>query len=273
MLVTFPLPASAHRPDVEVAAQLRAAGFVRAQLDGAVVRLDADDAERRVREAAEVLVVVDRLAASEASRGRLADAVATAFNEGEGIAVGLANGSRRRFSEHPACSRCGTPAPVLTPALFSFNNPRGACPTCNGFGAVLEYDEALIVPHPERSLREGALSPWTMPRYDKKRRALAAIKAAEPMALPERVEDLKAERDKLIGEGYTVIGTTQYTGKYPEAVELKAQAKRIGANRVIYSTTYIPPQPGSWNFSWGYWGGSVGTGGSGYDVTIVFLGR
>ena len=88
-----------------------------------------------------------------------------------------------------------------------------------------------------------------------------------------RVEDLKAERDKLIGEGYTVIGTTQYTGKYPEAVELKAQAKRIGANRVIYSTTYIPPQPGSWNFSWGYWGGSVGTGGSGYDVTIVFLGR
>src|SRR5437870_3498171 len=66
ILITFPLPQSAHRPDVEVAAQLRAAGFVRAQLDGAVVRLDGPDVERRVREAGEVLVVVDRLPASEA---------------------------------------------------------------------------------------------------------------------------------------------------------------------------------------------------------------
>src|SRR5213593_4753143 len=147
ILMTFPLPQSAHRPDVEVAAQLRAAGFVRAELDGAVTRLDEPDAERRMREAREVLVVVDRLAASEANRGRLADAIATAFGEGEGVAVALENGDRRRFSEHPTCSSCGTPAPALSPALFSFNNPRGACPGCNGFGAVLEYDESLIVPN------------------------------------------------------------------------------------------------------------------------------
>src|SRR5437899_11100813 len=87
VLVSFPLPASAHRPDVEVAAQLRAAGFVRAQLDGVLARLDPPDAEQRVREAQEVLVVVDRLPASDATRGRLADAVATGFNEGEGVAV------------------------------------------------------------------------------------------------------------------------------------------------------------------------------------------
>src|SRR5205823_11855554 len=93
----------------------------------------------------EVLVVVDRLPASEGDRGRLADAVATAFNEGEGVAVALENGDRRRFSEHPTCSHCATAAPALTPILFSFNNPRGACPGCNGFGAVLEYDESLIV--------------------------------------------------------------------------------------------------------------------------------
>ena len=92
--VTFPLPASAHRPDVEVAAQLRAAGFVRAQLDGVLARLDPPDAEQRVREAQEVLVVVDRLPASDATRGRLADAVATAFNEGEGVAVVEGGGDR-----------------------------------------------------------------------------------------------------------------------------------------------------------------------------------
>src|SRR5213593_2684776 len=166
VLVTFPLPPSAHRPDVDVAAQLRAAGFVRAQADGALFRLDEPDVERRVREAAEVLVVVDRLAVLEANRGRLADAVATAFSEGEGVALALANGDRRRFCEHPTCSTCGAPAPTLSPILFSFNNPRGACAGCNGFGAVLEYDESLIVPDPRRSLAEGALDPWTKPRYE-----------------------------------------------------------------------------------------------------------
>src|SRR6266576_4726430 len=172
VLITFPLPASAHRPDVDVAAQLQAAGFVRAQLDGVLVRLDPPDAEQRVREAREVLVVVDRLAASDATRGRLADAVATAFNEGEGVAVALDNGDRRRFSAHPTCSNCGTAAPALSPILFSFNNPRGACPACNGFGAVLEYDESLIVPHPGKSLAQGALAPWTKPRYEGRRRIL-----------------------------------------------------------------------------------------------------
>src|SRR6266851_8277396 len=108
--ITFPLPTSAHRPDVDAAAQLRAAGFVRAQLDGVLARLDPPDAEQRVREAQEVLVVVDRVQPSDATRGRLADAVATAFNEGEGVAVALDNGDRRRFSSHPTCSNCGTAA-------------------------------------------------------------------------------------------------------------------------------------------------------------------
>jgi excinuclease ABC subunit A len=172
VVVSFPLPASAHRPDVEVAAQLRAAGFVRAQVDGETVRLDEDGAEQRVRSGQEVLVLVDRIAPTEENRGRLADAVATAFSEGEGIAVAMSNGDRRRFSEHPACSACGCAAPLLTPTLFSFNNPRGACTSCNGFGAVLEYDESLIVPDPRRSLADGALDPWTKPRYEGRRRLL-----------------------------------------------------------------------------------------------------
>ena len=183
LLVSFPLPQSAHRPDVEIAAQLRAAGFVRAQVDGETVRLDEEGAEQRVRSGKEVLVLVDRIALTDENRGRLADAVATAFSEGEGIAVALNNGDRRRFSEHPACSACGTAAPVLTPTLFSFNNPRGACPTCNGFGAVLEYDESLIVPDPRRSLARGALDPWTKPRYEGRRRLLRETARARGIGL------------------------------------------------------------------------------------------
>ncbi|HEX9704735.1 MAG TPA: excinuclease ABC subunit UvrA, partial [Gemmatimonadales bacterium] len=209
--VAFPLPASAHRPDVAIAAQLRAAGFVRAQVDGSVMRLDQSDAERVVRDAREVLVLVDRVAPAETSRGRLADAVATAFNEGEGVALALMNGHRRRFSEHPACSTCGAAAPTLGPALFSFNNPRGACATCNGFGAVLEYDESLIVPDPRRSLREGALDPWTKPRYEGRRRLLRETARARAIPFDRAWAQLdKAHRHFLLHDQ-----AVRYVGVFP----------------------------------------------------------
>src|SRR5438876_5280878 len=219
VLITFPLPQSAHRPDVEVAAQLRAAGFVRAQLDGVLVRLDGPDAEGRVRQAGEVLVVVDRLPTSEANRGRLTDAVATAFSEGEGIAVALENGDRRRYTAHPTCSHCGTAASALVPTLFSFNNPRGACPGCNGFGSVLEYDESLIVPDPSRSLAGGALDPWTKPRYEGRRRILreAARASAIPFDAPWR--DLP-ERDRH----FLLHGARgRFLGMFPFLVRLEAK--------------------------------------------------
>src|SRR5213083_867354 len=126
-------------------------------------------------------------------------AIATAFSEGEGVALALNNGDRRRFSEHPACSACGCAAPLLTPALFSFNNPRGACPTCNGFGAVLEYDESLIVPDPGRSLVEGAIDPWTKPRYEGRRRLLRETARARSIDFDASWRDIPArERHFLL---------------------------------------------------------------------------
>ncbi|MGH7606071.1 MAG: excinuclease ABC subunit UvrA, partial [Gemmatimonadales bacterium] len=216
-IVAFPLPPSAHRPDVDVAAQLRAAGFVRAQVDGTVVRLDEDGAAARIREGTDVLVLVDRIAPSDANRGRLADAVATAFSEGEGVALALTNGRRSRFSEHPTCSACGAPAPGLTPTLFSFNNPRGACPGCNGFGAVLEYDETLIVPDPARSLVQGALDPWTKPRYVNRRRLLRETARARNVPLDAPWRDLPAhDRTFLL---HNVGG--RYLGIFPFLARLE----------------------------------------------------
>lgn len=94
------------------------------------------------------------------------------------------------------------------------------------------------------------------------------------------VENVTTETERLVREGYTVVGRTDYSGKHPEAVELKAQAKRAGANHVIYSSRYVPPAPaapGSWHFRFGQGFGSGGTGNpenSGFnDVHIVFLGR
>src|SRR5438270_2195923 len=217
--IAFPLPASAHRPDVEVAAQLRAAGFVRAQLDGTVIRLDQPDAEQRVRKAEDVLIVVDRLPAAEPNRGRLTEAVATAFSEGEGVAVALENGDRRRFSAHPTCSGCGTAAPALTPILFSFNNPRGACPGCNGFGAVLEYDESLIVPDPRKSLARGALDPCTKPRYEGRRRILREAARAKGIPLDTPWRDLDGHARHFLLNG----ARGRFLGMFPFLERLEAK--------------------------------------------------
>jgi excinuclease ABC subunit A len=199
--ITFPLPPSAQRGDVDVAGQLRAAGFVRALADGALLRLDEPAGEPALRSAAEVLVVVDRVAPAAASRGRLAEAVATAYAEGDGVSIAVRNGTRRRFSEHPTCSACGTAAPALVPSLFSFNNPRGACPGCNGFGAVLEYDESLIVPDAGRTLAQGALDPWTKPRYEGRRRLLRETARARRIPVDVAWRDLpEAARHFLLHE-------------------------------------------------------------------------
>jgi excinuclease ABC subunit A len=219
ILITFPLPPAAHRPDVDTAAQLVAAGFLRARVDGDLLRLDEPGADARVRAGTDVLIVVDRLVRPDP--GRLADAVATAFGEGEGVAVALLGETSRRFSAHPTCSACGTPAPVLTPALFSFNNPRGACPGCNGFGAVLEYDESLIVPDPERSLARGALDPWTKPRYEGRRRLLRETARAKGIPADRPWRELSDSHRRFLLHGGA--GAGRYLGIFPFLERLEAK--------------------------------------------------
>ncbi len=193
--IAFPLRRSDEVTHEVIVENLRAQGFLRVSVDGEVKHLD--DVDRELVDltfARELLVVVDRLAAEQSARGRIAEAVATAFREGDGDCAvilasalgGAAPPARLHFTERFECPNDGTRAPVPTPQLFSFNSPRGACQRCNGFGATLEYDEALIVPYPERTLRDGAIDPWTKPRYENKRRALAEFAKREriPMDVP-----------------------------------------------------------------------------------------
>src|SRR5437868_6192383 len=106
---------------------------------------------------------------------------------------------RWRFTERFECANDGTRAPSPTPQLFSFNSPRGACSRCNGFGATLEYDESLIVPYPDRSLRDGAIDPWRMPRYENKRRALAEFAKRERIPTDVAWQKLsEQQRHKLL---------------------------------------------------------------------------
>ena len=209
--VAFPLVLSPEVTHEVVVENLRAQGFVRVSVDGAIKHLDDLLTETiDVTFAKELLVVVDRLVVGDDARGRLADAVGTAFREGDGDCVILFNepvatsltpkpSTRLRFTERYECANDGTRAPTPTPQLFSFNSPRGACERCNGFGATLEYDEALIVPYPNRTLREGAIDPWTKPRYDNKRRALAEFAKREGISIDTPWERLPAAaRAKLL---------------------------------------------------------------------------
>ena len=178
--------------------------------------------------AREVLILVDRLVVAAASAGRLADAVGVCFTEGDGDCVilladpaaisdqsvwstartphssdaaGRRPGNRLAFTERFECPDDGTRAPTPTPQLFSFNNPRGACPTCNGFGATLEYDIALVVPDAERTIAAGALDPWTKPRYENKRRALAEFCKKEGIPLDKPWRALGADQQHRLLEG------------------------------------------------------------------------
>ena len=193
--VAFPLKLSSEVTHDVVVENLQAQGFLRVAVDGTQRHLEELPAAKiDLTRARELLVVVDRLAVTESLESRLPDAIGTAFGEGDGDCVilfaspiapgpGAALVGRLAFTERFECPDDGTRAPSPTPQLFSFNNPRGACVTCNGFGATLEYDESLIVPYPDRSLRDGALHPWTMPRYENKRRALAEFAKRERISM------------------------------------------------------------------------------------------
>ena len=227
--VTFPLRLSDEVTHEVVVENLRAQGFVRLVIDGSVIHLDELMSRAvDVTFAKQLLVVVDRLAVSQDASGRLADAVGTAFREGDGdceivftepvqTELTPAPSTTLRFTERYECANDGTRAPAPTPQLFSFNSPRGACNRCNGFGATLEYDETLIVPYPTRTLREGAIDPWTKPRYENKRRALAEYAKREGISMDTPWQKLPAAaRTKLLN-----AKSKGYKGIFPFLVDLE----------------------------------------------------
>ena len=206
--ISFPLPPVARLTHDAVVENLSALGFVRVLIDGNPHRLDELPQGLDLTKAGELLVVVDRLEATTATAGRISEAVATAFQEGEGVAVAVRDAGRLRFTRYPACSACDTPAATVTPALFSFNNPRGACSTCNGFGATLEYHESLIIPDPERSIEDGAIDPWTKPRYESRRRMLLEFARSLGADASRPWSKLKAahRRELLFGKKGRYVG-------------------------------------------------------------------
>ena len=148
--------------------KLKSEGFVRVRVDGEVHSLDTPPTlEKNKRHTIDL--VVDRLVVKDGLRKRLADSVELALRHGGGrlsVAVvgGPAEAEERRFSTMAVCPDDKISLPPLTPQLFSFNSPQGACPTCSGIGSVDYFEPDLLAPNKGLSLRQGAVIPWKKPR-------------------------------------------------------------------------------------------------------------
>jgi excinuclease ABC subunit A len=142
--------------------QIKRQGFLRVRIDGTIALLDdpLPQLDRNLHHTIDI--VVDRLVVRPDMASRLTDSIETALAHTEGlVGVQLVDGEQLVFSERLACPDCGTSCPELTPRLFSFNSPQGACPACDGLGMHLEFAPDLIVPDPARSLLEGAITAWS----------------------------------------------------------------------------------------------------------------
>lgn len=140
--------------------ELRKKGYVRVRVDGQIKELEeAIVLEKNKKHNIEV--IIDRLIVRENIESRLADSLETALDLGDGLVIiQELGGGEELFSSSFSCLRCGFSFEEISPRLFSFNSPYGACPHCGGLGLTLEFDPELVVPSPELSIAEGAIHPW-----------------------------------------------------------------------------------------------------------------
>jgi excinuclease ABC subunit A len=201
-LILYPLPITAATTVQGLMANLLAEGFVRVQVRDEVHTL-APGLALDLAGLSQIAVVVDRLVLEERQRSRLAESLETAFVKGGGKAlVDIRGDTTWRLSDQFHCLPCGRIFERPTPLLFSFNNPRGACPACKGFGNILDYDVNLIIPDPHKSLAEGAIEPWTLPRYVRHYNdELRQLARREGMDLRRPFQQLSAEQQHKVLHG------------------------------------------------------------------------
>src|SRR5271169_4045093 len=209
---------------------LRKRGFNRLFQNGQVFEFSTPESLLEVNFSEPVFGLVDRLVVSADQRSRIVDAVEIGYREAGEVIFETArrdgNGDgetpqRLRFSQRFECKNDGSRYDEPEPRLFSFNNPYGACPRCQGFGNTIDFDLDLVIPNKGKSLNEGAIEPWTKPKYrplftDLKR---FARQADIPLDVPWY--ELSAEQQKLIVDGARGFGGIRGFFQYLERKKYK----------------------------------------------------
>ena len=179
-------------------------GFARGRVDGEVIEL-TDKVDLARYEQHTIEVIVDRLVRRPGIERRLTDSLETALKLAEGVAEveivsreGELEGETLTFSQHLACPTCGRSYEELAPRNFSFNSPYGACEKCDGLGTTYEVDPDLIVPNPDLSIGEGAITPWAGGRSQYYSRLVESAAEEHKVPLDKPWSKLTAKQRKLI---------------------------------------------------------------------------
>ena len=201
VMILAPVIVGRKGENAELFEDLRAQGFVRVRVDGEVYELDAvPKLDKNKKHSIEV--VIDRVKVRADMQQRLAESFETALRHAEGraIAVEMDSGKEHWFSAKFACPVCSYSLPELEPRLFSFNNPMGACPKCDGLGEITFFDPSRVVAHPELTLATGAIKGW-----DKRNQfyfqMLLALGEHYGFSLETAFEDLTEEVRKVVLHG------------------------------------------------------------------------
>ncbi len=225
LLLLAPVVSGRKGTHAELFGQLKKEGFVRVRVNGEIRSLDQEIVlEKNKRHTIEA--VIDRLVVKPGIAGRLSESVETAIKLADGflLAVDADNKKETLFSEKAACIQCGRSMPELTPQLFSFNNPKGACEECGGLGIKQFFDPRLVVPDQSKSLRQGAIAPWaTRDATTYTSQILAGLAAHFGFSLDIPFADIPAEGKEALlhGTGSREInfhykrGSRQLTYKAP----------------------------------------------------------
>ena len=195
-MLLFPLTSPSVKSEPALIQSLLTRGFTKVRLGDQIVDLHESKLPALHRQPW-FYVVLDRLVIREDNRSRLCEAVETAFREGDGrCAVDVIGHGLQTYHSGFRCQRCGRKFEPLRPVLFSFNHPLGACPECKGFGNILRYDPALVIPDQNKSLIQGAIEPWSKPGTDwwQKQMLLAVKRKGIDLTVPYRLLDQDAQR-------------------------------------------------------------------------------
>jgi len=180
---------------------LRHQGYARVRVNGQQREL-TEEIELDKNKKHTIEVIVDRLIVRETLGNRLADSLETALRLADGIVqVETLDGQASVFSERLACAKCGISFPEVSPRMFSFNNPYGACPECGGIGTRYELDPELLVPDPRKSLKQGALAPWARKESVYFKQTLQVLAKRHRFSLDTPWEKLSRKTRELVLRG------------------------------------------------------------------------
>ncbi len=190
---------------------LRTRGFNRLYQNGQIFEFSTPESLLDVNFAEPVFLLVDRLVVSPDARPRMVDAVEIGYREsGEVIFETLPRDDqppqRYRFSQRFECKHCGIRYEEPEPHLFSFNNPYGACPRCQGFGNTIDFDLDLVIPDKSKTLNQGAIEPWTKPKYRPLFTELKRFARQADVPLDVPWAELDPEQQRLVIEGESGFG-------------------------------------------------------------------